>query len=335
MALLTVLLLAACACSPGAGNGGRAPGGSSPAASEAPRRLKIAASIAPLAELAKRVAGEGVDVVCLIPPGTSEHAWEPAPRDAAKARGTDVYFRVGLGFEPWVAKLLDAGGSPYETVDASEGVDLMYEAAEPGGPADSRSASTGGGAATPGKASDTASGAPPPNRGAPNPHYWLDPLAMRPALLRLSEALAAKDPAGAEGYRERAARTVQALDALDREIREKTADLPSRRFVTFHEAWNYFARRYGFQVVASIEPFPGKEPGPRHIVRLVEIVRANGIRAVFAEPQLSPKAAEVIAQECGAKVYVLDPLGGAGIPDRDDYFSLMRYNVGVMREALR
>ena len=88
-------------------------------------------------------------------------------------------------------------------------------------------------------------------------------------------------------------------------------------------------------LLASIEPFPGKEPGPREIVGIVRLVREAGLRAVFAEPQFPPKAAEAIAAECGVSVLTLDPVGGEGVPGRADYFSLMRYNVGVLEEALR
>src|SRR5207249_740203 len=137
-----------------------------------------------------------------------------------------------------------------------------------------------------------------------------DPVAMKPAVARLAEAMARKDPKGAGGYRERAARIGADLDALDAEIRERTARFTLRTIVTFHPAWDYFARRYGLTVLASIEESPGKEPGPRYVAAIVRLVRESHVRAVFAEPQFSPKAAEAIASECGVKVLLLDPVGG-------------------------
>jgi len=158
---------------------------------------------------------------------------------------------------------------------------------------------------------------------------------MKPGVASLGEALARLDPARAKEYRARAGRTTQDLDALDAEIRTRTAQFASKKIVTFHAAWDYFARRYGLEIVASIEESPGREPGPRRIAEIVRRVREQGVRVVFAEPQYPSMAAEVIASECGIPVRVLDPLGGEGVPGRSDYFSLLRYNVGVMEEALR
>src|SRR5439155_8240531 len=121
----------------------------------------------------------------------------------------------------------------------------------------------------------------------------------------------------------------------DLELRERISRFTLHEIVTFHAAWDYFARRYGLTVLASIEESPGREPGPRAIAGIVRLVREKGLRAVFAEPQFPPKAAEAIAAECGVRVLVLDPLGGEGVPGRGDYPSLMRYNVAVMEEALR
>ena len=261
-------------------------------------RLRVVASIAPLADLARRVCAERCEVATLVPPGASAHTWEPTPRDAARLTETDVFFEVGLGYESWLAKIVRAGDERFEIVDGSEGVDLIH----------------GGGA---------------------NPHYWLDPIAMKGAVGRFAEALARKDSEHAEEYRERASRLAAELERLDSELRDRTLRFTLRKIVTFHAAWDYFARRYGLTVVASIEEFPGKEPGPRTLAEIVRLVRDNGLRAVFAEPQFPPKAAEAIAAECGVRVLLLDPIGGEGIPGRSDYFAMMRYNVAVMEGALR
>jgi len=267
-------------------------------------RIRIVASIAPLADLARRVGGERVVVTTLVPAGASEHTWEPTPRALARLGDVRLFLRVGAGFEPWAGRLVEAVAQDARRVtviDASEGLDLLADA-------------------------DGATHA--------NPHYWLDPRSVSLCLPRLAEALAAIDPPGADGYRERAAGTGAELEALDREIRERTARFTSRGIISFHAAWDYFARRYGLTVVASIESFPGREPGPRRVAEIVDLARREKVRAVFAEPQSSAKAAEAIAEECGIPVRVLDPLGGEGIAGRADYFSLMRYNVGVLETAL-
>ena len=267
-------------------------------------RIRVVASIAPLADLARRVGGDRVVVSTLVPPGASEHTWEPAPRDVARLRDVRLFVTVGVGFEPWAGRLVDASSQTVTIVDASQGVDLIAES-DDDAPAHA------------------------------NPHYWLDPISARACVPRLADALSALDPEGREGYQRRAEDLRAQLDGLDREIRARTSRFTSRGLVTFHAAWDYFARRYGLTVVASIEAFPGREPGPRRVVEIVGLVRRDKVRAVFAEPQSSAKAAEAIAGECGVPVRVLDPLGGDGVPGRGDYFSLMRYNVAVLEEALR
>ncbi len=248
--------------------------------------------------------------------------------------GRGVFFKVGLGFEAWAGKLITANDASFETVDASEEVDLIFGSGVDAVAEHPERGEGAGGAGADGSRSPTAASLRE-RAGAANPHYWLDPVAMKGGVRRLAQALSRKDPAGADGYRERADRTLSELEALDAELRDRTARFESRSFIAFHGAWDYFARRYGLTVLAAIEEFPGKEPGPRHVGEIVALVREHGIRAIFAEPQYPPKAAEVVAAECGVPVLILDPLGGRGVPGREDYFSLMRYNVSVMEQALR
>jgi ABC-type Zn uptake system ZnuABC Zn-binding protein ZnuA len=285
-------------------------------------RIRVVASIAPLADLVRRVGGDRVVVSTLVPPGASEHTWEPAPRDVARLRDVRLFVKVGAGFEPWAGRLVEASTEAVTIVDASQGVNLIADPDEP-----AHASGAGGGDGTAGVGTDAQSHA--------NPHYWLDPMSVSVFVPRLAEVLATLDPEGREGYHRRAEDLRAQLDALDREIRARASRFTSRGIVTFHAAWDYFARRYGLTVVASIEAFPGREPGPRRVAEIVGLVRRDKVRAVFAEPQSSAKAAEAIAGECGVPLRVLDPLGGAGVTGRGDYFSLMRYNVGVLEETLR
>ena len=125
-----------------------------------------------------------------------------------------------------------------------------------------------------------------------------------------------------------------ALDELNREIEMPGRGWRLRDFVSFHPSFSYFARRYNLHEVGTIEVAPGREPTPRHLQKLVAAIRRYGITVVFAEPQLNPRVAEVIAQEAGVKVLRLDPMGGVP-PYGSDYLKLMRYNLAALDEALR
>ncbi|MFC1830150.1 metal ABC transporter substrate-binding protein [Thermodesulfobacteriota bacterium] len=109
----------------------------------------------------------------------------------------------------------------------------------------------------------------------------------------------------------------------------------TKKYVSFHASWDYFARRYGLEPVGVIEASPGRNPTPRQIKNIVEQIEKYDIRAVFAEPQFNPRAAEVIARQTGVHVLLLDPVGGPEIKERSTYISLMKYNLNVLHKAMK
>jgi len=165
-----------------------------------------------------------------------------------------------------------------------------------------------------------------------NPHVWLDPVYAIHQVEAIRDAFCRVDPAHARDYSANAESYIGRLRRLHSEISKTVKTFRSRDFVAFHPAWVYFARRYGLRQAAVIEESPGKEPSAAHIRDVVETMRRVGAAAVFAEPQLSPKAAEVVAAETGASVLYLDPLGK---PPDYDYIATMRANIEQMAKALR
>ena len=122
------------------------------------------------------------------------------------------------------------------------------------------------------------------------------------------------------------------LDATHHRIEAILAPCLGRTLLVFHPAYGYFARRYGLEQAAVIESFPGREPSPADVAHVVEVAKRIGARAVFAEPQFSSKAAEVIARESGARVLFLDPLGST--LERGGYVELMRHDVAQMASVM-
>ncbi len=106
----------------------------------------------------------------------------------------------------------------------------------------------------------------------------------------------------------------------------------SRSFVAFHPTWVYFAHRYGLNDAAAIESSPGKEPSPADVRHAIDAAREFHVKAIFAEPQVYPKAADVVAEEVGAQVVMLNALGE---PPRYEYIPMMRANINAMAEAMR
>lgn len=150
----------------------------------------------------------------------------------------------------------------------------------------------------------------------------------------ITAAMAQADPERAHIYYSNGEEYKARLAALDAEIRGTVDAFKRKKFVAFHSAWVYFARRYGLEQAAVIEPFPGRGPSPRSLAEVVRIARDIGAKAIFAEPQLNPKAAKIIAKEVGIEVLYLDPMGDPRLHERSGYLELMRYNTSVFRRAL-
>jgi len=142
------------------------------------------------------------------------------------------------------------------------------------------------------------------------------------------------DPAHQQAYEANLANYLHRLADLDRDIKTAVAGLRQKDYVCFHPAYTYFSRRYGLKEVGVIEAAPGREPSPGHLQKIIAAIRQTGVKAVFAEPQLSPRVAEVIAHEAGVKVLFLDPLGGRS-PYGSDYIKLMRHNLAVLAQAMQ
>ncbi|KAF0145824.1 MAG: zinc transport system substrate-binding protein [Nitrospirae bacterium] len=279
-------------------------------------KLKVVASIFPLGDIAKQVGGERVDVKIMLPPGVSPHTFEPTPPEMMQLQNAMVFIKAGAGLEFWAAKMLRAAGNEgLIVVDASSGLPLIR---------DIHSYKSEAGHYKPQGCSEIA-----------DPHVWLDPVFAKAITDKITSALSKADPSGSAYYMGRADKYKKDLDILHNEISDKVKTFKVKEYVTFHPAWEYFSKRYGLRVAGVIEESPGREPSPKHIARIIREVKRINSKVVFAEPQFNPAIAEVIAEEAGAKVLFLDPIGGSNIKGRDTYLGLMRYNLSVMEGAMK
>jgi len=276
-------------------------------------KLPVAASIFPVADMVKQVGGDYVEVISVIPPGASPHTYEPKPSVLKKISSVKLFFMIGAGLEYWNEKFVKSTGGRLTNVVLSDGVDLIHEKEHHHGEKAGKTHSE-----------DTFA----------NPHIWLDVEIAKSMVKKIVTSLVSVDNGHALYYEERGNRYITELDSLDRTIYEETGKFKIKKYVSFHPAWEYFARRYGLESAGVIESIPGKSPTPLEIKRIVENIKIHRVRAVFAEPQFNPKVAEVIAKEAGIKVLMLDPMGGAGIKERESYIDIMKYNLKILREAM-
>jgi zinc transport system substrate-binding protein len=163
-----------------------------------------------------------------------------------------------------------------------------------------------------------------------DPHLWLDPARFATVATKLGERLAAADPAHAQGFKDRAATTAAALSTLDQEFTKGLSACATKTMITAHEAFGYLADRYRLKQV-GITLDPETEPSPARIAEVAELAKAEKVTTVFTEALVSPKVAEVLAAEAGAKTAVLDPLESK---PAGDYLSAMRDNLQTLRTSL-
>ena len=282
-------------------------------------KILVIASIFPVADMVKQVGGMYVDVTTVIPPGASPHTYEPKPSLLKKISKARVFFMIGAGLELWAGKFVRLSKNQINTVELSEGISLIKLSKHHHDDFDHHHGDE--------DISDSKS-------GFANPHIWLDPNIAKLMVNKIISVLCKIDNKHMKYYEHNGLAYLDKLDSLHDLISSTVEKFKIRKYVCFHPAWDYFARRYRLESVGVIEATPGRNPTPRSIKKIVSLIIKHDIRAVFAEPQLNPKVAEVIAREANVKVLFLDPMGGPDIKGRSSYFDLMKYNLRVLQEAM-
>jgi len=171
-----------------------------------------------------------------------------------------------------------------------------------------------------------------------NPHVWVSPEGAAHQVDNIAGALAASDPENAARYAANAAAYKDKLSGLAQRMKSGLAPFSGTPIVALHDAFPYFARDFGLDIVGVIESEPGQEPSAKQLAGVVDLVRAKKVEVLLAEPQYSDKAAQTIARETGARVHQFDPVAtGPSDPEsaRDAYLRAMEKNLEVLQRAFR
>ena len=286
--------------------------GTGPDADAAGGRADVVTAFYPLQFLSTRIGGDAVSVSDLTKPGAEPHDIELSARQVGQISEADlvVYLK---GFQPAVDEAV-AQEAKDRGFDAGSVVDLLPAAAgheHSDEPADAHAEET----------------------GAMDPHVWLDPVRFATVAGKLGERLAAADPAHAADITARAATVRTELDRLHAEYAGGLKTCARREIVTSHTSFQYLAERYDLHQIGISGISPEAEPAPQHLAEVATEAKAAGTTTIFFETLVSPKVAETIAREVGARTAVLDPLEGLTEPG-GDYFSIMRGNLTALRQGL-
>jgi ABC-type Zn uptake system ZnuABC Zn-binding protein ZnuA len=301
LAAIVVLAVALAACQSGASTSGTSasPGGSPPGSA-----LKVVATTTIFADIVQNIGGDRVTVTSIIPPGVGPEDYEPKPNDAKLLNDARLIVSNGVGLDDFLEKLLSSGAAGQTPrLVLGEGVPVLTV------------------------------------DGEANPHFWLDPTLVKQYYLpKIVGKLSELDPDGKASYEANAAAYGSQLDALDAKLKATIQEIPqaNRKLVTFHDAFPYFARHYGFEIVGVVLENVGQEPTAAELAALVDKVKAASVKAVFSEAQFSPKLSQTLAQEAGITSVVTtlynDSLGPA---PADTYLGVMRWNVDQIVKALK
>lgn len=232
-----------------------------PAAQRPSSSLKVLATTSTLASLTAGASG-AAHIASLVPIGISPEDYQPTPGDIGALHEADLLIENGASLESWLDTTIHNAANPnLRIVTCTQGLPVIDN----------------------------------------NPHLWMDPVYARAYVAKIRDALIASDPANAARYRAASADYDRQLIALTARTRAKIATIPPshRTMIVFHNAFDYYARRFGLKIVGAIEPIAGAEPNPSHMADLIRLARAEHVRAVFAEHEYSDKLAITLAASAG------------------------------------
>lgn len=293
----------------------------------APPRPLVVASFYPLYDFARQIGGDRAEVISLVPTGVEPHDWEPSPRDVARVEKAKLFIYNGAGFDPGVERLAkNADAARTVVVEATAGlpllaVDLPGHEKDHGGKGHTRE-------------HEKSQAKPEAER---DPHVWLNPPLARLQVEAIRAGLAKADPANTEHYASRAAAYATRLTKLHEAIATGLGECRRREIVVSHAAFTYLAHRYKLLQVPVMGLAPEAEPSPAELARVVRQVRRLKAKVIFFETLVSPKLAETLAAEVGAKTLVLNPLEGLTADEEKagkDYVGVMEENLRNLRVAL-
>jgi ABC-type Zn uptake system ZnuABC Zn-binding protein ZnuA len=265
-------------------------------------RLAVVTTTTVFADIVRNVGGARVSVESIIPAGVGPEDYEPKPDDARKLATAGLVVKNGIGLDDFLDKLLDATATNTPLLTLGDGIPTLTV------------------------------------DGKPNPHLWLDPTLVRDRYLpAIAARLSELDPAGRSTFEANAAAYAGRLDQLDATLKARVATIPTanRKLVTLHDAFPYFARHFGFELIGVILRNVGQDPTAADLADLVAQVRAAHVTAVFGEAQFSSKLARTLADEAGIERVVTtiysDALGPA---PADTYLGMMSWNIDQIVMAL-
>lgn len=275
------------------------------------QKIKVVASFFPLYDFARQVGRDRAEVTSMVPAGVEPHDWEPTIRQISDAQSADLFIFNGAGFESWAQDI-----EAKFVVDTSSGLELLEV----------------------GEGEEEHEGEEE-EHGAFDPHIWLDPVLAKQQVDKIRAGFVEVDPENAQYYNDNAARFAAELDALDASIRSELSNCEKQDFIAFHNAFSYFANRYGLTQHSVHGGLPEGEVAPQRLQAVVDLANELKIDTIYSEELVDPRLAEVIASEIpDGKVLVLSPIEGLEEEEQQaglGYIDKMEQNLVNLKAGLK
>jgi len=276
------------------------------AQAQAPEKLPVVATFSILADFARNVGGERIEVTALVGPDGDTHVYQPKPADAKELGAARLILVNGLGLEGWIDRLIKASGARAPVIVTTKDISPQQMREE--------------------------------GRIGPDPHAWQSIANAKIYVANIRDALITVDPGGALVYRANADNYLGKLDVLEKDVTAEIAKIPPgrRQIITTHDAFGYFGTAYGFRFIAPEGVSTETEASARDVAKIIRQIKAQNIPAVFLENVTDPRLVKSIASESGAKVggtLYSDALSSPDGP-ASSYIEMMRNNIRELSAAL-
>ena len=285
-------------------------------------KVKVVASFYPFYEIAKKIGGNNTLVTSVIPFGVEPHDWEITPQEIPEIMEADMIIYNGIGFDAWIGQeeqfrnsfLVDTSKDlQLIKIDQQESKNLGQDEKEHH-----------------------------EHESAYDPHIWLDPVLVKNISKTISNALIKLDPNNTDYYKQNTQNFIQKLDALDSLIRKSLANCELKDFITFHQAFQYFANRYGLtQHTVSESISPESEILPQQIPKIIQLAKDLNIDTIYSEELVDSRISQTLASEIpNGKVLLLSPIEGINQEEQQQnkqvgYIDKMHMNLENLRQGLK
>ena len=283
-------------------------------------KVNVLTSFYPLYDFTKKIGGEHVNVVNLVPAGVEPHDWSPKPRDMSNITKADIFIYNGGGFEGWVDDFIGSldKDSSVLVVEAIHDIDLIHTNEQNKGKEHEEKDHH--------------------DHGDVDPHAWTSPLQAMVMAKTIQEHLIEADPTHQADYEANYNVLEERLLALHHQLTDIVSRSPRKEIVVSHEAFGYIARDYAITQVGVMGLSPEAEPTVKRMSEIKKFAEEHQIRYILFEELVSPKLAQTLAQSLQIETLVLNPIEGLTedqVKANEDYFTMMATNLTTIEKALQ